>query len=473
MNQTLSEIAGLDKILCGGFPRGSTVIVEGEPGTGKTTLGVQFLYNGAIQHNEAGIYITFEELPDQIYKDMLNFGWDIQELERQGLLRVVCISPKLFLEQFLEPSGVIEQMIRQIKCKRIVIDSISLFRFGLNDDEYHRSMFYSLRNMLRKNSITTLLLQEQQQSTSAQSPFENYVVDGVIQLKLKSHLEKYRKRTIEILKMRGTRIAEGEHHYRINEEGFYVVPRLTMVEDKSVLQSGYVATGIDRLDTLLEGGIPTSSSFLLDTNSKAHYKCILGSILASQIKAGRIVTYMCSSITTLSDLDVTLKMYDIDIFKEIKERRFFIIEHYQRPYPPDIEDSVIKVYGIANDEYSRMLDEKFLSIFKDSIINKVKWFMFYDLNTLFTQRGADYVNRFYAAEVARAKAYEVTLLSLCNFTEISPHVSSYLERTSSGVIRTWVDGGYQFLQLTKSPHGNVSEPHLVERIENIPYVRMI
>ena len=103
MKQALTGIVGLDKVLNGGFTQGSTIIVEGEPGTGKTTLGVQFLYNGATQLGEAGIYITFEELPDQIYKDMLRFGWDLQELERQNLIRVICISPKLFLEQFLEP----------------------------------------------------------------------------------------------------------------------------------------------------------------------------------------------------------------------------------------------------------------------------------------------------------------------------------------------------------------------------------
>ena len=125
--------------------------------------------------------------------------------------------------------------------------------------------------------------------------------------------------------MRGTKIAEGEHHYRINEEGFYVIPRLTMMDDRSVLQDGYISTGIPRLDTLLEGGIPTSSTFLLDTNSKAYYKYILASIMAEQIKAGRIVTYMSSSVDTVNGLDLLLKMFDIDIFAEIRASGFLLL----------------------------------------------------------------------------------------------------------------------------------------------------
>jgi circadian clock protein KaiC len=473
MNLALSGIIGLDKVLNGGFPLGSTMIVEGEPGTGKTTLGVQFLYNGAIQYREAGIYITFEELPDQIYKDMLKFGWDLRALERQNLLRVVCISPKLFLDQFLEPSGVIEQLIQQIQCKRLVIDSISLFRYGLSEDEYHRSMFYSLRNMLRKHAITSLLLQELKRSNSEQATFENYVVDGVIQLSLKSHLEKYRKRTIEIIKMRATKFAEGEHHYRINDEGFYVIPRLTMVEDKSVLQDGYITTGIAQLDRVLEGGIPTSSSFLLDTNSKAYYKYIVTSIMAAQIKAGRIVTYMCSNVDSLNELGMLLKMFEIDIFAEMIAGRFFIIEHYDRPYPPEFASAVIDVNAIDNEHYQETLDKRLLHTFHESIASKLHWFVFVDLNTIFSHRGSDFVYRFYDGELARARAFGMTILALCNFSEISHEAASYFERTSNGVIRTWVDSGYQFIQLTKSPHGVVSEPHLIERIDTVPYVRMI
>src|SRR5690606_21329073 len=96
-------IAGLDKILDGGMPKGTAVILEGPPGTGKTTIGIQFLYEGIIRDNETGIFITFEEFPDQIYKDMKSFGWDLRDLERKNKLRIIGLSPDILVEQMMMP----------------------------------------------------------------------------------------------------------------------------------------------------------------------------------------------------------------------------------------------------------------------------------------------------------------------------------------------------------------------------------
>ncbi|MFC4768033.1 RAD55 family ATPase [Effusibacillus consociatus] len=268
-----SGISGLDHILSGGFPRGSSIIVEGAPGTGKTTLGLQFLYHGAVNCDQPGIYITFEELPEQLYKDMLSFGWDLRRLEKHNQLRVICTSPEVLLEQMMTPNGLFEQMVKQIQCRRVVIDSISLFQYGSDRKGVHRQAIYSLRNMLRKFSLTSLLIREQTHGDSGEMPFENYVADGLIRLSLQQHLQKYRKRTLEVLKMRGARISEGEHIYRITDEGIHLIPALSMVEDTIIARDQQtVSTGIPRLDQLLSGGIPKGSVFILDTNSKANYR---------------------------------------------------------------------------------------------------------------------------------------------------------------------------------------------------------
>lgn len=82
-------IEGLDFILGKGIPRKSIISVEGAPGTGKTNFAMQFLVNGIQNSNESGAYITFEELPEQIYKDMLSFNWDLKELEKQNKFRLI------------------------------------------------------------------------------------------------------------------------------------------------------------------------------------------------------------------------------------------------------------------------------------------------------------------------------------------------------------------------------------------------
>src|SRR5439155_1380370 len=83
----------LDEMLRGGFMDKDAVMVAGSAGTGKTTLALEYLVNGATQFGEPGIYLTFEQLPDQIYRDAENFGWDLRKLETENKLRVVCTSP--------------------------------------------------------------------------------------------------------------------------------------------------------------------------------------------------------------------------------------------------------------------------------------------------------------------------------------------------------------------------------------------
>jgi len=470
---TATGIAGLDSILYGGIPSGSTVILEGAPGTGKTTLGMQFLYSGAVDQGDPGIYVTFEELPDQIYKEMKSaFGWDLRELEKRNLLRVVCLSPEIFLRQMTETNGIIEQMIRQIGSKRMAIDSVSLFKLATESEKEQRKAIYMIRNILRKFGQTSLLLQERSGGGADEEPFENFVADGVIRLALKEHMDKYRKRTLEVLKMRGTRIVEGEHQYKFVDDGIHVVPALSLVEDKWVNEAA-VPTGIARLDRVLQGGIPDGAAFLIDTNSKANHKYLISSIFAEQIRSGKNVVSLNSSLSTVADAFKMLKPFGVNAEEMMLNRQFFVIEHYNRPYDAKYADAVLEVSGLANDEYKATLREKLGPIMLKSIAEGKKWFVYYDLNTIFSQRGPQFVTRFFAEEIARLRAAGVTVLVLCNFAEMDDEVASYLERSSMGVIRTWVDGNYQYLQVTKSPNGVVSEPLIVESTDRLPYVKLI
>ena len=85
-DKVITGVKGLDEMLDGGIVRGSSLVIAGSPGTGKTTLGVEFIYRGITLHKENGIIITFEELPDRLCEDMLNFGWDLKKLESEGKL---------------------------------------------------------------------------------------------------------------------------------------------------------------------------------------------------------------------------------------------------------------------------------------------------------------------------------------------------------------------------------------------------
>ncbi|WP_249870305.1 ATPase domain-containing protein [Oceanobacillus saliphilus] len=473
--QSATGINGLDIILGGGLPTGSAIIVEGAPGTGKTTLGIQYLYNGIQQYNENGIFITFEEFPDQIYTDMKRFGWDLQALERNNQLRVISLSPETLIQQMRETDGLFETLIKEIDCRRIVIDSISLLKFLNRDSEIKgREILYTLRNILRKFKLTSLLIQEQSDLNAEHVPFEHFIFDGLIRLSLKEHLQLFRQRTMEVLKMRGSSILEGEHIYRITEEGIYVVLASRTVADIQDSESELrLKTGIQSLDDILGGGLDRGNIYMLDTNSKANYRNIITSILAERIKAGDQLLTILSSIQSIEELAALLKLHQVDLNKVIEEKKMYFIEHYNRPLPESWRNSVFHVNDLDNEKYNHFLKYELYPKIHSDLKNEKNWFIYYDLNAIINERGTDYVLRHFATETASARSKGMTVLVLCNFKEVGNNVASFLERSCNGVLKTWVDGSYQYLQITKASNGDISKPYLLENMQDFPYIRLI
>jgi circadian clock protein KaiC len=466
-------IAGLDSVLFGGVPHGATVLLEGAPGTGKTTLGLQFVYHGVVQEDEPGLFITFEELPEQIYQDAAQFGWDLRALEQQNKLRILCMSPEVLIEQMLIPGGIFEKVIAELGCKRIVIDSVSMLRNGTDRIE-ERRMFYRFRNILRKLKLTSILIEEQRDTAGEALSYQHYIVDGVIRLSLQEWHQKYRQRMLEVLKMRGSKFIEGEHIYRMTEEGIHLIPAKSMIEDIVITTNqNNISTGIPHLDQLLDGGIPGGSVFILDTNSKANYKYLVASIVTKRILAGEKTLVLPSSLTTIYELQLLWNLYGVSLEDAVRDKQTYFIEHYNRSVPPGLESGVINLSGLNNEEYKQARREKLRPIIMESVERGENWFVYYDLNTIFSELGKDFVMRFFSEETARARVLGLTILVLCNFAEINEETSAFLERTCNGVIRTWVDGRYQYLQVTKSPNGQMSKPLIVENIPNMPFIRLV
>lgn len=147
MDKAPTGIKGLDELLYGGILRGNTVLVEGIPGAGKTTFGIEFIYRGITEFNETGVIVTFEELPESIYRDALNFGWDLKALETAGKLRILCTSPEVLVDPEV---NLIETVVREVGAKRILVDSISHFHNIINNPLLLRRSVYSFCNGLRR-----------------------------------------------------------------------------------------------------------------------------------------------------------------------------------------------------------------------------------------------------------------------------------------------------------------------------------
>src|SRR2546425_3842231 len=121
-------IEGLDEILLGGIPRKNVILVQGAAGTGKTLLGMEFIYRGITEHNEPGLIVVFETSPDKLVRDAAGFGWDLEDLERQNKLKIIFTSPPVLDQELRSPDSLLLETAAEISAQRIFVDGIGLLR---------------------------------------------------------------------------------------------------------------------------------------------------------------------------------------------------------------------------------------------------------------------------------------------------------------------------------------------------------
>ena len=222
-------IPNLDTLIQSGFIRNSTNLVSGDAGSGKTILAIQFLVHGITKCNEPGIYITFEEKKEEFYQTMLSLGWDLEKLEKQGKFIFLEYTPEQVKNVLVEGGGTIETAISKIKAKRVVIDSISSFALLYTDELKKQQAALNLFDLISKWDCTALLTAQgkpggKNNGISTSLEFE---VDSIIILYHRK-IKGIRKRAIEILKMRGTKIPEKTFELIINNRGISINTRKTI-----------------------------------------------------------------------------------------------------------------------------------------------------------------------------------------------------------------------------------------------------
>jgi len=265
LERVTTGIAGLDSILMGGLVPGSAVLVEGTPGAGKTTLGLQFIHHGATACDEPGLIVSFEEFSRQMIRDAASLGWDLQELIDAGKVRIIPTSPAVFKQEMASAGGAISEMARETGARRILIDSVSHFqRLGDNESE-QREIFNSVVNMLRRHGFTSLLTKEVRMREGGSGldevSFEQYASDATMRLSNEAVDTTRRARFIEVVKARGQEFVPGKHLFDIGQGGLTVFPNVDYSDAPagSANVSGRrlerVATGVPGLDEMLEGGL--------------------------------------------------------------------------------------------------------------------------------------------------------------------------------------------------------------------------
>ena len=218
MERIKSGIKGLDKLMGGGIPKGHSVLVCGSPGTGKTMLGLQFIYEGAKRFNENGLYVSIEQNPKKLKMYAKEFGWDdIDDIERQGKIEFLRVAPT---ERKFDIVDKVKERLEKINGKRVVIDSLSAIYLAFEDIT---QFVYYFINFLEELNMTSIFITDSQPGTDliTKDGVSEYVCDGVIHLQL-NDTSKTVNRTIAVKKMRGTQIVPGMNSLKFTKTGLEV-----------------------------------------------------------------------------------------------------------------------------------------------------------------------------------------------------------------------------------------------------------
>jgi circadian clock protein KaiC len=219
-------ITGLDELIQGGFPRSTLILLAGSPGTGKTIASAHFLYHGAKNLDESGIYVSFAERRDFFFDNMKKFGLDFEKLESKGkfkFLDVMTTREKAVSLTF----GTVLGDVLAIDAKRLVIDSFSAMAQSFERKIDARIILHMINKLMRQTGCTTLLLVEVPKGNKKLGlGFEEFVADGIIQFETIYEKEGIQKRAV-ILKMRGTNHNNRYSNIVISDKGISLMPYVT------------------------------------------------------------------------------------------------------------------------------------------------------------------------------------------------------------------------------------------------------
>jgi circadian clock protein KaiC len=280
-------IPGLDEVTEGGLPQGRPTLVCGTAGCGKTILGLQFLVRGALDFDEPGVFVSFEETAEELSQNVSSVGWDLPAMARDG--RLIVDHVRIEAAE-IEEAGAYDleglfirlgAAIDEIGAKRVVIDTLEVLFGALRDHATLRSELRRLFRWLKDRGVTAVVTAERGDGSLTRHGMEEYVSDCVILLDHRVD-EQLSTRRLRVVKYRGSRHGTDETPFMIDEHGFRVMPlsSLRLAHDAPLER---VSTGVARLDTMLTGDGYYRGGSMLVTGSPGSGKTTLA---ASFVRAG-------------------------------------------------------------------------------------------------------------------------------------------------------------------------------------------
>lgn len=291
-----TSIKGLDEITGGGLPKGRPTLICGDAGCGKTLFAMEFLVRGAIDYNEPGVFISFEETEKELTENVASLGFDLDELisKKKIWLQHISINPgeiqdngeydlkKLFVS--------IHHAIESIKAKRVVLDTIESLFSALPNNTVIRTELRKLFGWLKKKGVTAIITGERGTENLTRQGLEEYVSDCVILL---DHRVKDQSsiRRLRIVKYRGSTHGTNEYPFLIDEDGFSILP-VTSIGLNHISSKERISTGIQRLDTMFSGkGYYRGSTILVSGTAGTGKTSLAAKFVEAACKRGERVLY--------------------------------------------------------------------------------------------------------------------------------------------------------------------------------------
>jgi circadian clock protein KaiC len=351
LQKARTGIAGLDEITGGGLPQGRTTIVCGGPGCGKTMLGIEFLVRGALEFNEPGVLMAFEETPQDIASNVASLGFDIEKLAAEN---------KLFLDYIsVEPSEVAEtgdydleglfirlqNAVETIGAKRVMFDTVEALFTGFANPGILRAEFRRLFRWLKDRGLTTVLTAERGEGTLTRQGLEEYVSDCVILLDHRIR-DQISARRLRVVKYRGTKHGADEYPFLIDERGMSVLP-VTALLLKHEVSSERILSGVPDLDEMLEGkGYYRGSTVLLSGTAGSGKTTLAASFADATCRRGERCLYIDFEE---SPQQVARNMKSVGIDLEQWSNKGLLFHESWRPTQFGIEMHLLRIHKLIEE----------------------------------------------------------------------------------------------------------------------------
>ncbi len=292
-------ISGLDDVLCGGFPGGHFYLIEGDPGAGKTTLGMQFLMEGR-SRGEKGLYVTLSESKRELRAIARSHGWSLDGID---IFELSDIEDRLKPErqytvfhpaeiELNETTKRILDEVDRLAPARVVFDSLSELRLLAREDLRYRRQILALKQYFSARDCTVLLLDDCTGAKGGESSLQS-ISHGVLFLERLNIDYGVPRRRLSVVKMRGAEFREGFHDFAIRRGGLTVYPRLVAAEHPTANAGETAASGVAELDALLGGGLVRGSSALLMGPAGAGKSTLISQYAAAEAgRGGKVACYI-------------------------------------------------------------------------------------------------------------------------------------------------------------------------------------